>query len=280
MCANGGSTDTTAAPEHPGEPDDETRLVEVVRRARNGGASPHDVFETFLRARVYCERPDTPGFLTVTASEVPGEDQHAPRGSRILDLAVVSDATEQPTRLVPVFTSLEQFALFTGGGAWFSTTGADVLGLLPPGSTCAGKWEERYSSVQDSYSSNDSREKGTPSVGGLEITRASLDELEARAAHPDRLSDDWQTWEMIRDFSVGRMRDENPGTETQLRWVRFALAANRRSAATRDAAHRASSPTTFTYVCSPSNTLALHTMTPFWIPSRHVGPCSERRVSA
>ncbi|MXQ61545.1 SseB family protein [Streptomyces sp. XHT-2] len=136
MCANGGSTDTTAAPEHPGEPDDETRLVEVVRRARNGEASPHDVFETFLRARVYCERPDAPGLLTVTASEVPGEDQPAPRGSRILDLAVVSDATdatEQPTRLVPVFTSLDQFALFTGGGAWFSTTGADVLGLLPPG---------------------------------------------------------------------------------------------------------------------------------------------------
>lgn len=32
-----------------------------------------------------------------------------------------------------MFTSLDQFALFTGGGAWFSTTGADVLGLLPPG---------------------------------------------------------------------------------------------------------------------------------------------------
>jgi hypothetical protein len=83
-----------------------------------------------------CERPDTPGFLTVTASEVPGEDQRAPQGSRILDLAVVSDATdttEQPTRLIPVFTSLEQFALFTGGKAWFSTTGADALGLLPPG---------------------------------------------------------------------------------------------------------------------------------------------------
>ncbi|MBT3166166.1 SseB family protein [Streptomyces sp. Vc74B-19] len=136
MCANGGNTDTTAAPEHPGEPDDGTRLVEVVRRAKNGEASPHDVFETFLQARVYCERPDNPGFLTVTASEVPGEDDHAPRGSRILDLAVVSDTTaptQQPARLVPVFTSLEQFALFTGGGAWFSTTGADVLDLLPPG---------------------------------------------------------------------------------------------------------------------------------------------------
>ncbi|MGY1528338.1 SseB family protein [Streptomyces sp. MN3] len=114
-------------------------MAEVVRRAKNDEASPHDVFEAFLHARVYCERPDEPGFLTVTASEVPGEDDHAPRGSRILDLAVVPDTADTtdtpapPARLVPVFTSLEQFALFTGGGAWFSTTGADVLGLLPPG---------------------------------------------------------------------------------------------------------------------------------------------------
>ncbi|MGA5119497.1 SseB family protein [Streptomyces pseudogriseolus] len=117
-------------------------MAEVVRRARAGEATPQDVFERFLHARVYCERPDEPGFLTITASELPGTDDHAPQGSRILELALVPDATDTtaapddatpPARLVPVFTSLEQFALFTGGGAWFSTTGADVLDLMPAG---------------------------------------------------------------------------------------------------------------------------------------------------
>lgn len=142
MCANGGSTDSTAVPGQPEQPGDKADLAEVVRGAKAGEATPQDVFETFLHARVYCERPDEPGFLTVTASELPGTDDHAPRGSRILDLALVPDGTDAtaatddampPARLVPVFTSLEQFALFTGGGAWFSTTGADVLDLMPAG---------------------------------------------------------------------------------------------------------------------------------------------------
>lgn len=142
MCANGGSTDTTPAPGEPEQPGHVADLAEVVRRAKAGEATSQDVFETFLHARVYCERPDEPGFLAVIASELPGTDDHAPQGSRILDLALVPDATDEtaatqdatpPARLVPVFTSLEQFALFTGGGAWFSTTGADVLDLMPAG---------------------------------------------------------------------------------------------------------------------------------------------------
>lgn len=142
MCAYGGSTDSTDVPGEPEQPCETADLAEVVRRAKAGEATPQDVFETFLHARVYCERPDEPGFLTVTASELPGMDDQAPQGSRILDLALVPDAIDTtaapddaapPARLVPVFTSLEQFALFAGGGAWFSTTGADVLDLLPPG---------------------------------------------------------------------------------------------------------------------------------------------------
>lgn len=105
-------------------------LAETVRRAKRGEASPQDVFDTFLRARVYCERPREPGFLTVTAPESPAAD--APARSRILDLAT-TDPAPPADRLVPVFTSLEQFGLFTGGGDWFSTTGNDLLGLLPPG---------------------------------------------------------------------------------------------------------------------------------------------------
>ncbi|KES03374.1 hypothetical protein BU52_30920 [Streptomyces toyocaensis] len=69
----------------------------------------------------------------MTAPQSPVGD--APPRSRILDLATptADPATPSPARLVPVFTSLEQFQLFTDGGAWFSTTGADLLDLLPPG---------------------------------------------------------------------------------------------------------------------------------------------------
>ncbi|MGX1132825.1 hypothetical protein RKD49_005015 [Streptomyces glaucescens] len=108
-------------------------LIDVVRRAREGLAPPQDVFDAFIRARVYCERPDEPGFLTVPASMVtePGE---GPR-SRLLDLMDAGDGepSVKADRLVPVFSSLDQFALFAGEGPWFSTTGADVLDLLPPG---------------------------------------------------------------------------------------------------------------------------------------------------
>ncbi|MFD8524440.1 SseB family protein [Streptomyces capillispiralis] len=115
-------------------PDEAAGLAEVVRRAKAGEASPQDVFDAFLRARVYCERPEEPGFLTVTAPARPAAGTSS--GSRILDLATAPDPSAgvtPPDRLVPVFTSLERFELFTGGGAWFSTTGADVLDLLPPG---------------------------------------------------------------------------------------------------------------------------------------------------
>ncbi|WP_109035889.1 SseB family protein [Streptomyces rubrogriseus] len=69
--------------------------------------------------------------MTVAALDPPAAD--APPRSRILDLVTATATAPSPARLVPVFTSLEQFELFTGGEAWFSTTGADLLDLLPPG---------------------------------------------------------------------------------------------------------------------------------------------------
>jgi hypothetical protein len=105
-------------------------LVDVVRRAREGQAPPQDVFEAFVRARVYCERPEEPGFLTVPAPTTTAGGE-GPR-STLLDFAGGAPP-RTADRLVPVFTSLEQFALFAGAGPWFSTTGADVLDLLPPG---------------------------------------------------------------------------------------------------------------------------------------------------
>ena len=122
-----------ATPERPRrQPDDTVGLAETVRRAKDGRASPQDVFDAFIHARVYCERPEEPGFLTIAAPELAAGDA-SPR-SRILELAITASyPTPLPTRLVPVFTSLEQFELFTGEGAWFSTTGADLLDLLPQG---------------------------------------------------------------------------------------------------------------------------------------------------
>lgn len=132
MRANGGGADMTTISGTGAAGHEPVELAETVRRAKAGRASPQDVFDAFLRARVHCERPEDPGFLTVTA---PGHtaDDTQPR-SRILDLAsTMTDSAPAPARLLPVFTSLEQFARFTGGGAWFSTTGADVLDLLPAG---------------------------------------------------------------------------------------------------------------------------------------------------
>ncbi|HLL35940.1 SseB family protein [Streptomyces sp.] len=108
-------------------------LVDVVRRAREGLAPPQDVFDTFVRARVYCERPEKPGFLTVPApTAVADENIEGPRSS-LLDLVRGGPTPGDAARLVPVFSSLDEFALFAGEGPWFSTTGADVLDLLPPG---------------------------------------------------------------------------------------------------------------------------------------------------
>ncbi len=144
MRANGGGADMrttghtgTAEPtQSRQQPDDTEDLAESTRRAKRGEATPQELFDAFVRARVYCERPEEPGFLTVTvtAAPKPSSAADAPPRSRILALATPSDdpAPTTPTRLVPVFTSLEQFQLFTGGGAWFSTTGADLLDLLPP----------------------------------------------------------------------------------------------------------------------------------------------------
>ncbi|MGA5124072.1 hypothetical protein ACPCAG_12245 [Streptomyces pseudogriseolus] len=82
-------------------------------------------------------------------------------------------------------------------------------------------------SIQGRCSSNNPSERGSPSAGSRDIARASLDELEALVARPDHVGDDWQSWEMLRDLSVGRMRNEDLGTDTQLRWAGLALAANR-----------------------------------------------------
>jgi len=70
--------------------------------------------DAFQQATVYCQKPEHPGFMAV-----------GPPGAGV----------------IPVFTSLEQLERYAvtyglahhGGVEWFSTTGADVLDLMPDG---------------------------------------------------------------------------------------------------------------------------------------------------
>ncbi len=82
------------------------RLAVVAAEVADGEGDPRELFETFLEARVCCQRLERPGFLAVG---------------------------EPPDAVVPVFSSLAELGAFAGETDYFSTTGRDVLGLLPEG---------------------------------------------------------------------------------------------------------------------------------------------------
>lgn len=71
-----------------------------------GEGDPEALLNALRRSRLYCVRLGSVGFAAI-----------GPPGAGF----------------VPVFTSEEQLALFAGKSDWFSTDGADVLRLLPPG---------------------------------------------------------------------------------------------------------------------------------------------------
>lgn len=71
-----------------------------------GRAQPQELHEAFLVASVFCEAGEKPGFVAVGS---PGSG------------------------LIPVFSSEHELLRALGHVAWFATTGADVLGLLPEG---------------------------------------------------------------------------------------------------------------------------------------------------
>lgn len=89
-------------------------LSELATGLAAGSAGPGELFEAFLSATVFCERPGEPGFVAVGE---PGE------------------------AMIAVFSSLEELAAHAAGRPdyrqagvdWFSTTGEDLLGLLPDG---------------------------------------------------------------------------------------------------------------------------------------------------
>ena len=64
-------------------------------------------FRLFAGATLFCEAGEKPGFLAI--------------------------ATDDGRPVIPVFTSEGELARFRGAVQWFSTTGADLLDLVPDG---------------------------------------------------------------------------------------------------------------------------------------------------
>ncbi len=69
-------------------------------------AGAHAQFRLFVESTVYCEAGERPGLVAMTTPTGP---------------------------VIPVFTSETELARFRGAVRWFSTTGADLLDLVPPG---------------------------------------------------------------------------------------------------------------------------------------------------
>lgn len=81
-------------------------LRDLVREEAVARLSPAERLVATRSARLYFQRPETPGFL-------------------------VSETEEGP--VVPVFTSFEGLALFAGVCEWASTSVGDLVELLPEG---------------------------------------------------------------------------------------------------------------------------------------------------
>jgi hypothetical protein len=81
-------------------------LADVAAAVKRDEATVAELFETFMRARLYLPRPPRPG---VHHLDIEGR------------------------RVVPVFSSELELARFAGRIEWFSTLGFDLLDLLPAG---------------------------------------------------------------------------------------------------------------------------------------------------
>ncbi len=94
------------------EHDQATPLIEALRRMTSGEGGAKEAFEIFLHTRVFCRAGKQPG---VRAIGKPGAGA------------------------VPIFTSLDVLARYQAvrgeaeNAKWFSTTGKDLIELLPKG---------------------------------------------------------------------------------------------------------------------------------------------------
>ena len=81
-------------------------LASIARRCLDGSVGAGELHRAFLTATVFLQAGDRPGVMALGTP---------------------------PDGLVPVWTSEAELARSVGATAWFSTTGADLLGLLPVG---------------------------------------------------------------------------------------------------------------------------------------------------
>lgn len=85
---------------------DALSLPQTIAASARGEADPQSVLTALLSATVFCEAPEAPGVMTAETEQGP---------------------------VVPVFSSLAELAAARGPAAWFSTSGQDLLGVLPAG---------------------------------------------------------------------------------------------------------------------------------------------------
>lgn len=85
---------------------DSLSLSQLAAAVVEGDAEPQTLLAALLRSTVFCEAPERPGVMTA----------HIPAGP-----------------VVPVYSSIAELAAARGAVAWFSTSGQDLLDLLPDG---------------------------------------------------------------------------------------------------------------------------------------------------
>lgn len=78
----------------------------VAAAIATGTADAQALLTALLQATVFCEAPETPGVMTAATPDGP---------------------------VVPVFSSLGELVAARGAVSWFSTSGQELLGLLPAG---------------------------------------------------------------------------------------------------------------------------------------------------
>lgn len=84
-----------------------SRLVTVARQVWAGSRGPGDFMDTFAGTVVFARRPERPALL-------------------------VADLGDQGRWMV-AFSTVERLAAYAGECDYFSTSGADLLELIPPG---------------------------------------------------------------------------------------------------------------------------------------------------
>lgn len=98
-------------------------LTDALRAYTSGATSTEEFHDSFLSAKIYCPRGESPGFLAL-------------------------HTTQQP--VIPLFTSLKELRRYAGKESrYFTVTGGVVLDLLPTGYGFALDMEGQHRLVLD-----------------------------------------------------------------------------------------------------------------------------------